>query len=194
MADVKGAERADADPTGAAAETGESSARQMTADAMKAFQELSANLARAAMIAQGALSEAAMKQASDQPSSMPADPFRIAPAMTGMMTRLASQPDKVMKAQAELFSGYMSLWQSTARRLAGEAAGSGLPEAHVATEQLGLGLHHLVGLGRQAGHHAGHGGAHPERIGWHRRGLVGLPHGRFGQGALGDHGRAGEVG
>ena len=122
MADVKGAERADADPTGAAAETGESSARQMTADAMKAFQELSANLARAAMIAQGALSEAAMKQASDQPSSMPADPFRIAPAMTGMMTRLASQPDKVMKAQAELFSGYMSLWQSTARRLAGEAA------------------------------------------------------------------------
>ena len=119
MADVKGASKPEAESNSASAETGEVSSGQATADAMKAFQELSANLARAAMIAQGALTEAAMRQ-SDHPSSMPNDPFRVGPSMTGMMSRLASQPDKVMKAQAELFSGYMSLWQSTARRMAGE--------------------------------------------------------------------------
>ena len=119
MADVKGASKPEAGSNSASAETGEVSSGQATADAMKAFQELSANLARAAMIAQGALTEAAMRQ-SDQPSSMPSDPFRVGPSMTGMMSRLASQPDKVMKAQAELFSGYMNLWQSTARRMAGE--------------------------------------------------------------------------
>ncbi len=119
MADVKSASKPEADPKAAASETGEASSGQMTADAMKAFQELSTNLARAAMIAQGAFTEAVMRQA-DQPSSMPNDPFRVGPSMTGMMTRLASQPDKVLKAQAELFSGYMNLWQSTARRMAGE--------------------------------------------------------------------------
>jgi polyhydroxyalkanoate synthase len=121
MADVKSATKPEADAAGAPQGPGASSSGQVTADAMAAFQELSANLARAAMIAQGAIAEAALKQA-DQPSSMPADPFRVAPAMTGMMARLAAQPDKVLKAQAELFSGYMNLWQSTARRLAGEVA------------------------------------------------------------------------
>ncbi len=101
MADVKSAPKPEAE-TGAS-DTGETSSSQMTGEAMKAFQELSANLARAAMIAQGALAEAALKRA-DEPSGMPTDPFRMAPAFTGMMTRLASQPDKVMKAQAELFS------------------------------------------------------------------------------------------
>jgi polyhydroxyalkanoate synthase len=116
MADVKSAPKPETD-----AASGAASSSQMTADAMAAFQELSANLARAAMIAQGAIAEAALKQA-DQPSSMPADPFRVAPAMTGMMARLAAQPDKVLRAQADLFNGYMNLWQSTARRLAGEVA------------------------------------------------------------------------
>ena len=87
---------------------------------LKTLQELSANLARAAMIAQGAMAEAVMKQA-EQPSAMPTDPFRVGPALTGVMGRMAAHPDKVMKAQAELFSGYMELWQSTARRMAGEA-------------------------------------------------------------------------
>ena len=117
MVDVKSAPKPEAEPQ--PADAGDPSSGQVTAEAMKAFQELSSNLARAAMIAQGALAEAALKRA-DEPSSMSADPFRIAPALTGMMTRLAGQPDKVLKAQAELFSGYMNLWQSTARRMAGE--------------------------------------------------------------------------
>ena len=119
MADVKSAADPEADTQ--ASEAGQTSSGQVTAEAMKAFQELSSNLARAAMIAQGALAEAALKRA-EEPSSMSADPFRIAPALTGMMTRLAGQPDKVLKAQADLFSGYMNLWQSTARRMAGESA------------------------------------------------------------------------
>ena len=99
---------------------GDTLAAAVSSDQFKEFQELSANLTRAAMIAQGALAEAALRNA-ETPSSLPTDPFRMGPALSGMMARLASQPDKVLKAQAELFSGYMNLWQSTARRLAGEA-------------------------------------------------------------------------
>ena len=90
-------------------------------DQLKALQEMSANLARAAMIAQGAVAEAVLRRA-EQPSAMSADPFRMGPALTGMMGRMAAQPEKLLKAQADLFSGYMNLWQSTARRLAGETA------------------------------------------------------------------------
>ena len=92
-----------------------------TPDQLAALQELSANLARAAMIAQGALAEATLKSA-EQPSVAAADPFRMGAALTGVVGRLAAQPDKVLKAQADLFSGYLNLWQSTAMRLAGQPA------------------------------------------------------------------------
>ena len=92
-----------------------------SSEQLKAMQEMSANLARAAMIAQGAVADAALRRA-EQPNAMASDPFRMGPALTGMMGRLAANPDKVLKAQAELFSGYMELWQSTAKRLAGEEA------------------------------------------------------------------------
>ncbi len=87
---------------------------------LKLMQEMSANLARAAMIAQGAIAEATLLRA-ENPSSMGGDPFRMGPALTGMVGRMAANPDKVLKAQAELYAGYMELWQSTAKRLAGEA-------------------------------------------------------------------------
>jgi polyhydroxyalkanoate synthase len=123
MADARTAPEVDEKARGPAGNAPEAPASGPPAgvpvEQFKDLQELSANLARAAMIAQGALAEAALRNA-EQPSSLPADPFRMAPALTGMMTRLAAQPDKILKAQAELFSGYMSLWQSTARRLAGE--------------------------------------------------------------------------
>jgi polyhydroxyalkanoate synthase len=86
---------------------------------LKNLQELSANMARAAMIAQRALAGAVMKNA-EQPHAMSADPFGMGPALTGMFGKLASHPDKVMKAQSELFSSYMNLWHATALRLAGE--------------------------------------------------------------------------
>lgn len=124
MAEVKSApdtesEPRPAEPDASALQGGPSGVG--STEHFKEFQELSANLARAAMIAQGAITEAALRHA-EQPSSLPTDPFRMGPALTGMMARLAVQPDKVLKAQAELFNGYMNLWQSTARRMAGEDA------------------------------------------------------------------------
>jgi polyhydroxyalkanoate synthase len=85
------------------------------------FEEISANLARAAMIAQGAIAEAALQHA-DRPAALSPDPFNVGPALTEVMGRLATQPDRILRAQADLFSRYMELWQSTARRMAGEEA------------------------------------------------------------------------
>jgi polyhydroxyalkanoate synthase len=83
------------------------------------LERLSLNLARAALTAQSAIAEAALAHA-DRPAALSPDPFRIAPAMTEVMTRLASNPDRLLKAQADLFSRYMDLWQATARRAAGD--------------------------------------------------------------------------
>jgi polyhydroxyalkanoate synthase len=93
----------------------------LSAEQRQAYEELSANLARAAMIAQGAIAEAALQHA-DRPAALSPDPFNVAPALTEVMGRLATQPDRILRAQADLFSRYMDLWQSTARRLAGEEA------------------------------------------------------------------------
>ena len=84
-----------------------------------AIETLSLNLAKAALTAQQAIAEAALAQA-DRPKALSPDPFNVAPAMTEVMTRLASNPDKVFKAQADLFGRYMDLWQSAARRATGE--------------------------------------------------------------------------
>jgi polyhydroxyalkanoate synthase len=82
-----------------------------------ALETLSRNLARAALTAQGAFAGAALRQA-DKPPSMNTDPFGAGPAMGEVLNALAAQPDKLMQAQADLFSRYMELWQSTARRVA----------------------------------------------------------------------------
>jgi polyhydroxyalkanoate synthase len=87
----------------------------------EAIERLSMNLARAALTAQGAITEAALRQADKAP--LTADPFNAGPAMGAVMSRLAAQPDRLMRAQADLLSRYMDLWQSTARRVAnGETA------------------------------------------------------------------------
>ena len=78
------------------------------------------NLARAALTAQGAIAEMALRQA-DRPAALSPDPFHVAPALTEVMGRLAAQPDRLMRAQADLFSRYLDLWQTTARRIGGEA-------------------------------------------------------------------------
>ena len=83
------------------------------------LETLSVNLARAALTAQGALAEAALRQA-DRPAALSPDPFHVAPALTEVMSRLAAQPDRVMRAQADLFSRYMDLWQATTKRMTGE--------------------------------------------------------------------------
>ena len=94
-------------------------AAQLSGDQQRMLENLSTNLARAAMTAQGAIAEAALRNA-DRPAALSTDPFHIAPALTEVMGKLASQPDRLVRAQADLLSRYMDLWQSTARRMAGE--------------------------------------------------------------------------
>ena len=83
------------------------------------IEQLSMNLARAAMTAQQVIAEAALKQA-DRPAALSPDPFNVAPAMTSVMTSLASRPDRLFQAQAELFKGYMDLWTDAARTATGQ--------------------------------------------------------------------------
>jgi len=82
------------------------------------METLSLNLAKAAMTAQTAIAEAALSQA-DRPTALSPDPFNVGPAMNSVMTSLASRPDKLFAAQADLFNRYMDLWASTTRRAAG---------------------------------------------------------------------------
>jgi polyhydroxyalkanoate synthase len=88
----------------------------LTVDQQDVLEKLSMNLARAALTAQGAIADAALRQA-DQPGALSPDPFHVAPALTEVMGRLATQPDRLVRAQADLFSRYLDLWQSTARRM-----------------------------------------------------------------------------
>jgi polyhydroxyalkanoate synthase len=94
-------------------------AAALTPDQRAQMEKLSMNLARAALTAQGAIAEMALRQA-DRPAALSPDPFHVAPALTEVMGRLAAQPDRLMRAQADLFSRYLDLWQAAARRMAGE--------------------------------------------------------------------------
>ncbi|HEX4097516.1 MAG TPA: class I poly(R)-hydroxyalkanoic acid synthase [Caulobacteraceae bacterium] len=93
----------------------------LTSEQREGLELLSLNLARAAMTAQGAIAEAALRSA-DRPAALSADPFHVAAAMSEVMARLASQPDRLMRAQADLFARYMDLWKSAAGRVHGEPA------------------------------------------------------------------------
>jgi polyhydroxyalkanoate synthase len=91
----------------------------LSPDQRQMLETLSANLARAAVTAQGAIAEAALRQA-DRPAALSPDPFHVGPAFNEVMTSLAAQPDRLLRAQADLFSRYMDLWQSAARKMTGE--------------------------------------------------------------------------
>jgi polyhydroxyalkanoate synthase len=84
-----------------------------------ALESLSVNLARAAMTAQSAIAEAALRQA-DRPAALSVDPLHIGPALGEVMGRLAGQPDRLMRAQADLYGRYMELWRAAARGAAGD--------------------------------------------------------------------------
>jgi len=83
------------------------------------IEKLSANLARAAVTAQGAIAEAAIRQA-ERPPALNPDPFHVTPALTEVMTKLVSQPDRLMREQAALFSSYLDLWQASTERAVGK--------------------------------------------------------------------------
>ena len=88
-------------------------------EALETLEALSRNLARAAMTAQGAIAEAALRQA-DRPAGLDADPFHVGPAMARVMSSLASRPDALLQAQGDLWRRYAELWHFAARRAMGE--------------------------------------------------------------------------
>lgn len=85
----------------------------MSSDQRAAIEALSLNLARAAMTAQSAIAEAALRQA-DRPAALNPDPFHVSTAMSEVIGKLAGQPDRLLRAQADLYSRYMELWRSAA--------------------------------------------------------------------------------
>ena len=89
----------------------------LDADQRQAMDTLARNLARASFTAQTALAQAGMRGAASTPN---ADPFHVSAALTEVAGKLAASPEKLMAAQTKLFEGYMELWSSTARRMAGE--------------------------------------------------------------------------
>ena len=85
-----------------------------------AVEALSFNLAKAAMTAQNAIAEAALRQAG-RGGRLSVDPLHISGAWGEVMTRLAAQPEKLMRAQADLYGRYLDLWRATALTAAGDA-------------------------------------------------------------------------
>lgn len=106
--------------SGGAADPAALAAALLSPEQRALIEKLSANLARAALTAQGAMTEASFRQASRGAGSFNPDPMHVAPALTEVAKDLASHPEKLMKAQADLFTRYMDLWQSTAARMAGQ--------------------------------------------------------------------------
>ncbi len=92
------------------------SVMMLTPQQREAMETLSMNLARAALTAQAAMAEAALRRA-DNPPALSADPFNAGPAFREVIGRLAAQPERLMRAQAELYSRYIDLWQSAAKRI-----------------------------------------------------------------------------
>jgi polyhydroxyalkanoate synthase len=107
--------------TSAPTKGGPAEAAAFTPEQQAQIEALSMNLARAAMTAQGAIAEMALKSA-ERPAALSPDPFHVAPALTEVMGRLAAEPERLMRAQADLFGRYLDLWRQASRRLAGEAA------------------------------------------------------------------------
>ena len=90
----------------------------LNAEQRQALEALSRNLAKASLTTQSALAGAFFKPPQGAPN---ADPFHVAPALTEVMGKLAMNPEKVMRAQADLFDSYMDLWRHAAGRMGGDA-------------------------------------------------------------------------
>ena len=93
-------------------------ASELTPEQLKSLETLSSNLAKAAVTAQGAIAESALRQA-ERPAALSPDPFHVGPALAEVVSQLANRPDNLMRAQADLFQRYMQLWSQTSSRLYG---------------------------------------------------------------------------
>jgi polyhydroxyalkanoate synthase len=80
----------------------------------------SESMAKIAEQSQRLVSEFLSRNAADLDTQT--DPLNIGSAFIEMTTRLMSDPQKLFEAQVSLWQDYMTLWQTTARRMMGEPA------------------------------------------------------------------------
>jgi polyhydroxyalkanoate synthase len=81
------------------------------------METLTQNIAKAAMISQKALTDAALAQA--QSGHVDPDPLKLSKAMADVSAGFAANPEHMVTAQTKLAEGYMKLWTSAAQRMAG---------------------------------------------------------------------------
>jgi polyhydroxyalkanoate synthase len=81
-------------------------------------EELSATLGKIAEQSQRMVSDFMARQADQTDSGN--DPLNVGDAFLEMTTRMMSDPTRLAQAQAELWNGYMNLWQQTANKMIGK--------------------------------------------------------------------------
>ena len=78
-----------------------------------------ANMVHVASQSQKLLSEFLARQA-ENPETPQLDPLNLSGAMTELLTRILSDPKRMVEAQLNLWRDYAALWHQTARRMLGE--------------------------------------------------------------------------
>ncbi len=82
--------------------------------------ELSKTMTEIAQKSQRLVSDFLERQSNAESKSATIDPLNIGSAFLEMTTRMMADPAKLVQAQMNLWQDYMSLWQSTTRRLLGD--------------------------------------------------------------------------
>jgi polyhydroxyalkanoate synthase len=89
---------------------------------IEALDHMSRNLMQASLKSQKLMSDVMQKALEGDPVFPNADPFNSAPEFSEVWSKIANQPELMMRAQADLMKGYIDLWSNTTKRvMAGEA-------------------------------------------------------------------------
>ena len=96
---------------------------------LESLDQISRNLMQASLKSQTLMSEVMQKALEGDPLLPKADPFHSAPEFGEVWSKIANQPELMMRAQADLMKGYIDLWSNTTKRvMAGEAEAAIEPE------------------------------------------------------------------
>lgn len=89
------------------------------------MNEFAQNMAKVAQQSQQLISDFLERQ-NPEDATGPVDPMNVGQAFMEMTTAMMTNPSKIMEAQVNLFTNYMSLWQSQSQKLMGvEGEGEG---------------------------------------------------------------------
>lgn len=86
------------------------------------MNEFAQNMAKVAQQSQQLISDFLENQKSSDISG-PVDPLNVGQAFMDLTTAMMTNPAKIMEAQVNLFTSYMSLWQSQSQKAMGEGDG-----------------------------------------------------------------------